>query len=300
LEGLPVEQVRVDLGSGEGLLRALEGCSWVFHAAGCYPRLRDQRKAAIERGVMSTRTVLKAIQQAKPARVVFTSSAATIRRLPAAPGTAQAGVPVRASTERDAEPWPLDGSRPLYATVKIAMEQEALQAVRAGLPAVIVNPSICIGEYDSHRLSGMLVLAYAKYRVPVTIRQMLNAVYTGDVGIGHVRAAQRGRIGERYLLSAWNLSLDEFARVVTRAMGRRVAPWCLPHGLAMAMAAGFEVTGLLTRTQPLLSRRVVKMMGTIGRLDNTKAILELGLPQTPIEEAIRRAIVWFRAHGHLS
>ena len=288
LDGLPVERVRVELEQGTGLREALDGCSWVFHAAGYYPRLRGRPQAAVERGVSSTRRILETIRQAKPARVVFTSSAATIQR-----------VTVRASTERNAELWPLDGPRPLYTMVKVAMEQEVLQAVRGGLPAVIVNPSICVGEYDVHRLSGLLVLAYAKYRVPITIHQMLNAIYTGDVGIGHVRAAQRGRIGERYILSAWNLPLDEFACLVTRAMGRRIAPVRLPHGLAMALAVGFEAVALLTFTQPLLSRRAVRTMGSIGRLDNTKAIQELDLPQTPIDEAIRRAIGWFRSAGHL-
>ena len=288
LEGLPLERVRVDLDTLDGLPEALEGCEWVFHAAGYYPGFRERRDRAFARAIDSTRRVLEAIRQARPSRVVFTSSAATIQRIPGRP-----------ATERDAERWPLTTWKPLYATLKIAMEHEVLGACGAGLPVVIVNPSLCLGEYDARPFSGRAILLFAKHRLPVYLDHRFNAVYTGDVGVGHVRAAQQGRVGERYLFACRNVSLKEFATLVANEAGMPPPRWRVPYRLALTAACATELLAWLTRTEPRLPRQAVHTARMGQQLDGSKAVRELGLPQTPIEEAIRRALAWFRQHGYL-
>lgn len=285
LDGLPVERVHVDLDTLAGVPEALDGCEWVFHAAGYYPDFRERRHRAIAHGVESTRRILDAIRNAHPERVVFTSSAATIQRIPG-----------HLATEQDAEPWPLTSGKPLYATVKIAMEHEVLQAAQAALPVVIVNPSLCIGEYDAHPFSGRIVLAFASGRLPAYLAHRFNAVYTGDVAIGHVRAAERGRVGERYLLACRNVTLKEFAELVARAAGVSAPRWRVPYHAALAAASLTELFAWLTGTEPVLPRQAVHATRMGQQLDGGKAVRELALPQTPLEEAIRRALVWFRAH----
>jgi dihydroflavonol-4-reductase len=267
---------------------ALRGRDWVFHAAAYYPGFRERREPAIARGVASAQRVLSVINDARPQRVVFTSSAATIRRSPG-----------RAATEQDAEPWPLSGWRPLYTTVKIAIEQEVLRAARSGLPAVIVNPSVCVGEYDARPFSGRLVLVFAKPYMPFYLDHGLNAIYTGDVGVGHVRAAQRGRADERYLLSCRNVTLLEFATLAAHAAGVSPPRWRVPYEAALAVAGVSEALAWLTRTEPLLPRAAVHTARSVQRLDGTKAVRELGLPQTPLEDAMRRAVAWFRKQKYL-
>ena len=285
LDGLPVERVRVDLDALDGLRQAVSGCDWVFHAAGTYPRGTERPDAAIERSVATLRGVFEELGRAGCARIVFTSSAAAIRRLPD-----------RLATEADAEPWPPTAWRPLYALVKTAMEQEALRAARAGLPVVIVNPSVCIGEYDAHAFSGRAVLMFAKGRLPFYLEYTMNVVYTGDVGIGHVRAAQRGRVGERYLLAGRNIALKEFAAIVARAAGTRPPRWRLPYPVAVTASWASEALAWATRTQPLLPRIAVHTTARQGPgLDASKARAELGLPQTSVEEAVTRAVGWFRS-----
>ena len=296
IEGLPIERVRVDLDSLEGLDAALDECGWVFHAAGYYPRFRTPRAPAIEQGAATTRRLLERLRRPSITRVVFTSSAATIRR-----------VPGRDATEDDAEPWPglRQGFgrqaptewRPVYSAVKIAMEQEALRAAAEGLPLIVVNPSVCIGEYDAHAFSGLAVLAFAKHRIPAYVDHVWNVVYTGDVGLGQVRAAERGRIGERYLLTGANISLREFAALVARASGVPPPRLRLPYRAVVAAAWISELAAWLTRTEPLLPRQTVYAARVDQRLDGTKARRELGLPQTSVEDAVARAVAWFRDHS---
>ena len=288
LEGLLIERTRVDLDTLEGLPQALEDCEWVFHAAGYDPGFRDRYQPAIARGIDSTRRVLDAFRRARPQCIVFTSSAATIRR-----------VPDRLATEADAEPWPLDGPRSLYATVKIAMEREVVQAAASGLPVVVVNPSVCLGEYDAHPFSGKLLLAFVKYRLPCYLEKAFNVVYTGDVGVGHVRAAMRGRIGERYLLTHRLLALKDLAELACREAGIPPPRIRLPLAVARAAAEASEAAAWMTRTEPLIPREMVRNTFIGQSLDGSKAVRELGLPQTPVEEAVRRALRWFAAHGYL-
>jgi len=288
LEGLPVEKVRVDLDRPEELKEALRGCRWIFHAAGYYPSNRQSRGEAILRGEESVRRVMEEIRRTGVKRVVFTSSAATLR--------AAVGHP---ATEADAEPWPLAHWRHLYAAVKIAMEQEALRAAHAGLPMVIVNPSLCIGEYDMHTFSGRAVLAFARYRPRWTTDTSFNIVYTGDVGVGHLRAAERGRVGERYLLAGRNVSLQEFGMLVAKELGIPPPRWRAPFSIAYLAACGAELFAWAAGREPFFTREEARRIRGGYLLDGSKAVRELGMPQTPPAEAIRRAVQWFRQQGIL-
>ncbi len=288
LEGLPVERVRLDLDVPGELKQALRGCPWVFHAAGYYPAPRQDREEAIRAGIGSARRVLEAARRSGAERVVFTSSAATIH--PAAG---------RAANESDAEPWPLTGWRHLYSTVKIAMEQEALRAARDGFPVVIVNPTLCIGEYDARTFSGKAVLAFARCRPRWYTDTAFNVVYTGDVGAGQVRAAESGRAGERYLLTGQNVSLKEFGTLVAREIGIAPPRWRAPYLAAYLAACGAEGFARLTGREPFFTREEVRRIRRGYLLDGSKAVRELGVPQTPAAEAIRRAVEWFRGQGIL-
>lgn len=288
LEGLSVQRVPVDLESGEGLAAALEGCPWVFHAAAYYPRGAVAPEAAVRRGTESVRRTCEAIRAAGARRLVFTSSAATIRHVPGRP-----------ATEADAEGWPPQSWRSLYAAVKIAEEAQVLALSRQGLPAVVVNPSLCVGEYDAHTFSGRAVLAFTRCWVPWVPETIFNVVYTGDVGVGHLRAAERGRVGQRYLLAAHNVPLRAFAAAVAKEVGLPPPRWRLPAAFAVAGAWGAEAWAKLRGRPPLYTRQEARRALQGYRLDSGKAVRELGLPQTPLEEAVRRAVAWFRESGLL-
>ena len=281
LEDLPIERVPVDLETGAGLPEALEGRQWVFHAAASYPSFRARREGALDAGLASTRRTLELIRRANPVRVVFTSSASTVER----------GIRQPASEPR--------GWRSLYAAVKTAIEREVQRAGQEGLPVTMVNPSVCLGEYDAHRFSGRAILLFATYRLPVYLDYRFDAIYTGDVGIGHVRAAERGRLGERYVLTTRQVSLKELWTRVGAAVGCAPPRWRVPYRLALAAALGTELAAWITGGEPLLPREAVPAPHPTAPLDGAPARRELALPQTPVDEAIRRALAWFKANGLL-
>ncbi len=288
LDGLAVETIQVNIEDPQQLRAVLDGCELVFHCAGYYPRLTDRRDRAIARGLEQVRRVFDEFQRAPQLqRVVYTSSAATI-------SSPTGGI----ATEEDREPWPLTSWRPLYATVKVAMEHAVTPYVEAGLPVVIVNPSVCIGEYDAHPFSGRLVLLFAKGKVPFYIDHQFNVVYTGDVGLGHILAAEQGRVGDHYLLVGQNLDVRTFAHLVAQQAGVRAPRWVIPHSIMVAASIMGELAAALTRTEPLLSRQAIRFAQRGHRLDGTKAQHELGMSQTPVAEAIRMALGWFQQHGY--
>ena len=290
LDGLPVEPVVLDLDGDPAALRdALKDCALVFHCAGFYPRFTDRRDQAVARGVAQVRRLFEVLCASRVERVVYTSSAATIA--PAPEG--------RLAAEAEHEPWPLTHWRPLYATVKIAMEHAVLDYARRGLPVVIVNPSLCVGEYDARPFSGRLLLLFANGRCPVYLEHQFNAVYTGDVGVAHVLAAERGRPGERYLLSDRNVTMGEWAKLVAHVAGARPPRWRIPYPLAIAASTAAELAATVMRTEPLFPLRAVQQARQGQRLDGSRARRELGMPHTLLEDAIRLALAWFKRHGYL-
>lgn len=277
LKDLPVERVRMDLNDIAQIRKAIEGCEWVFHCAGYYPLLR-QRTGAIQKGVESVRSVFGEARRSKVARIVFTSSIATFSRR---------------------EPGSTTGWKSLYASVKTAMEKEADEAIRSGVPIVLVNPALCIGEFDTHSFSGQAVLAVAKYRLPWTIHYPMHVVYTGDVGVGHVRAAQQGQVGKRYPLTGQDLSLKEFSQIVARVAGFKPPRWCLQKSIVFAAAWGVESLAKLTGAEPLWTRAEIREACNGFPLTGREETAHWEIPQTPIEEAVRRAVGWFRENGYL-
>jgi dihydroflavonol-4-reductase len=188
-----------------------------------------------------------------------------------------------------------------YKRSKFLAEREAEAAAARGMPVVIVNPSAPIGPWDwKPTPTGKMLVDYLRGRMVAYLDTGLNLVHVRDVARGHVLAAERGRIGERYILGhgAGNLGLREtFARLApyTGIPAPRVR---LPHAAALAIASACEAVSRVTGREPLASRTAVRMAGKRMFFDPGKAIRELGLPQTPVDEALRDAVDWFWAHGY--
>ncbi|MFN0121053.1 MAG: hopanoid-associated sugar epimerase [Blastocatellia bacterium] len=289
LAELPIEQVSGDLDSSSRLAEMIMGRDVVFHVAAHYSLWVRDARAIYHANVRGTENLLAAAKTAGARRFIHTSSVAAIG-VPA-PGTL-------ANEETQTTAAALVGD---YKKSKYLAEQAALAAARGGLDVVIVNPSTPIGAYDVKPTpTGEIILRFLQDRMPAYVRTGLNLIDVRDVARGHILAWQKGRTGERYILGNRNLTLREMLEMLAAITGKPAPRWRVPHALPLAVAWADEMA--LARwfgKTPQVSYYSVQMSRHAMYYDAARAIRELGLPQTPVEQALETAVRWFRDHGYV-
>ena len=198
LAGLPVEIVQGDLRFFDSVERAVNGCNEVYHVAADYRLWLTDPAPMYATNVDGTEHVIRAATGAGVSRIVYTSTVGAL-------GIPQGGV------GREDTPSSLAAMPGHYKRSKFMAEQAALKAARAGAPVVIVNPSTPIGALDFKPTpTGRIIVDFLNRRMPAYVETGLNIVDVEDVARGHLLAAERGRIGEKYILGGENLTLKEF------------------------------------------------------------------------------------------
>jgi len=288
VEGLPVELATGDVTDPASLESALSGVDTLYHAAADY-RLWAKHPLELYRcNVEGTDNVLKAAAEAGVRRVVYTSSVAALGL--ASNGTA-ASETTPASRER------IIGH---YKKSKYDAEQVARRWAEKGLPVVIVNPSTPIGELDIKPTpTGQMIVDFLNRRMPAYVDTGLNLVDVRDVALGHLLAAERGRVGDRYILGHRNMTLKEILDALARLTGLPSPSLRLPHWIPLCAAGVDTAFARLRGRAPRISVESVRMSAHRMFFSAGKAVTELGLPQTPVEEPLARAVEWFRAHGYV-
>ena len=287
LDGLDVEQAIGDVSDLASLVAAMRGCDVVYHAAAYYPHHSLDMAGSLRDAVSGMRNVFRAAAEAGVSRLVYTSTLTTIGP-PSEPG--------RLADERD---YYLPGSTDsAYFESKWAMEAEAWRASASGLPVVIVNPTAVLGPWDVKPTTGEILRNVAKGRIPVWLDLWVNIVDARDVGVGHVLAAERGQIGQRYILGGDNLALREALISATQAAGVRAPRWRVSPGMVPVLVKVAEALGRLPVVQPLPVEHL-KTMREWRALNTGKARQELGFEPRPCAETIRDTLVWFKEYGYL-
>lgn len=286
LKDLPVDWVKGSLDSPD-LGEQMCGCQVLFHVAAHYSLWQRDRDLLYQSNVLGTRRVLAAARTAGIERTVYTSSVAAI-------GVGDRG---RAVTESyQSPPEKLIGA---YKQSKYWAEQEVLEAVKLGQDVVIVNPSTPIGPWDSKPTpTGDIILRFLRRKMPAYVDTGLNLIDVRDVAWGHLLALERGKTGDRYLLGHKNLSLkailEELAGITGFPAPKIVLPFWLPF-----TAAWIEEKLLFPLGRaPSVPIDGVRMARHSMYYDASKAVCELGLPQSSIRQALDDAVRWFRAWGY--
>lgn len=288
LAGLDVELATGDVRERATLERALAGCDCLFHLAAAYALWTPDPQPIYDINVDGTANALAAARRAGVRRVVYTSSESTI-------GIARNGC--LGNEEMVVEPAQLAGH---YKRSKYLAEQVALRACRDGMEVVVVNPTTPIGRGDIRPTpTGQIVVDFLNGRMPAYVNTGLNLVDVEDVAVGHVLALEKGRPGERYILGNRNLTLKEILQALSRVTGRPAPRLRLPLWVALGAAYASEFAAQrLTGGPPRIPVTGVKVARHFRYFDCSKAVRELGMPQTPIEEALEKAVRWFREHGY--
>jgi dihydroflavonol-4-reductase len=289
LQGLDLEVAAGELAAVDSLERALENCAGLFHAAADY-RLGARDSAALYRtNVEGTRNILDAARRAGVARVVYTSSVATV------------GIPPDGSPGEERTPVALGNMIGHYKRSKFLAEEVARESARAGLAVIIVNPSTPVGPGDIKPTpTGQLVLDAASGRMPAYVDTGLNIVHVDDVAAGHLLAFERGTPGERYILGGQDLTLREILGQIAGLVGRSPPRVRLPYAAVLPMAHVAEAIAAVTGRAGRLTLEGVRMSRKRMFFSSAKAVQELGYRWRPPLEAFADALQWFRVHGRLA
>ena len=287
LAGLDLELWQGDLRDSAGLMQGLKGCDVLYHAAADY-RLWTREPAEMYRiNVDGTVAVLEAALENGLARVVYTSSVGTL------------GNPGDGTPGNEATPVSLADMVGHYKKSKFLAEREAERFVARGLPLVIVNPSTPVGPLDIKPTpTGKIIVDFLNRRMPAYLDTGLNIIAVEDCARGHVLAEQKGQVGRKYILGNTNLTLREIFATLAGITGLPAPKVRLPYTPILLAAYINEGISKITGREPLIPLAGVQMAAKFMYFDPSRAVRDLGLPQTPIAEALQRAVEWFRQNGY--
>ncbi|GMV81197.1 MAG: epimerase [Planctomycetota bacterium] len=281
-----IEKVEADLRDKASLERAVKGCSMLFHVAADYRFDVADPDEMYKSNVEGTRNLLEAAGAAGVARIVYTSTVGCI------------GLPESGALGTEETPVSLEKMVGTYKRTKFQAELVALELSKR-LPIVVVNPTAPVGERDVKPTpTGDMIVRFLRRKMPAVIDTGLNLIDVRDCADGHLRAAERGRTGQRYILGCRNQTLLDICQSLGRITGLKPPSVTMPW--FVAYLAGFFDTkiSLLRGKTPSISLESVRMAKKRMFVDGSKAVRELALPQTPPEEALSRAVQWFRANGY--
>ncbi|MEQ1657128.1 MAG: hopanoid-associated sugar epimerase, partial [Nitrospira sp.] len=287
LQQFKIDGAYGDLRDKESLRKALTGCGQLYHVAAHYALWARNPAIFYDVNVTGTKNLMEAARDVGTERIVYCSTIGAI------------GLPPGGGLGTEDTPVSLEQMAGHYKRSKYLAEQEVLKLAKQGLPVVIVNPSAPVGEGDVKPTpTGQMIVEFMKGRMPAYIETGMNIVDVDDVAAGHLLAMQKGRIGERYILGTKNLMLRDIFEILSRLTGVAMPSVKLPRELILPLAYLNLAFSWVTGIPPRIPLAGVKMAKYKMHYDCSKAIRELGIPQTPPEVALEKAVRWFRDHKY--
>jgi dihydroflavonol-4-reductase len=289
LAGLNVEYFEGDLRDRSSLERAVCGVRRVFHVAADYRLWAPLPEEIYQNNVEGTRKLLDAVAAVNSSveRVVYTSTVATI------------AVPRHGALPNENTHATCDEMIGHYKRSKFLAEQVAVEAAAAGVPVVIVNPTAPVGPWDwKPTPTGRIILDFLKGKMPAYVDTGLNVAPVEDIAAGHLLAAEKGRVGERYILGGRNMTLKQILDALSAITGRPAPRVRLPHAVALAAGYADQLFSRLAGRQPQIPVEGVKMSRHRMFVESDKAARELGYNPGSVEAALERAVRWYEQHGY--
>lgn len=295
-QGKPLDDGQVTLGSitdHAAVRRAMTGVDRVFHAA-ANPNLWAPEPGQFnEVNFVGTCRVLEEAARRGLQRIIYTSTESILKSVRVPRRSPCSMIDETASLKLDDMPGP-------YCRSKFRAEEAARQAAASGLPVVIVNPTMPLGPGD--RLltpPTKMVLGFVNGRIPAYLNCEFNLVDARDAALGHILAAEHGRIGERYILGATNIELRELLRELSVLTGHRMPSLRIPYGVALSAALVSETIANFRRRPPVAPITGVRLARNSMAFDCTKARTELRWQARPLRQTLYDALVWLREAGLL-
>ena len=278
-----------DLCDLETLRPAVEGCTALFHCAADYRLWSPDPAELYASNVKGTRSLLEAARQAGVRRAVYTSSVGAL------------GLPDGGGSGYEETPSSLDKMIGHYKRSKFLAEEVAREMNSPEMEVVIVNPSTPIGPGDIKPTpTGKMIVDFLNGRMPAYLDTGLNLVAVEDVAEGHRLAFEKGQPGRRYILGCRNMTLHLILKMLADVAGLPAPRWQIPYSVAYAAALVSTEVGSLRKQPPGITLESVRMAHSHMFFDSSRAVHELGMPQSDIRSALTRAAAWFLTNGYVT
>lgn len=288
IDDLDMEKAYGDIRDSESVKSALKDCDTLYHTAALYALWAPDNKVFYEINVEGTKIALYAALEQGVEKVVYTSTIGALCVYRA---------DIRANEKSVYNLWNIGDH---YSWSRYLGEIIAIEIYKKGLPLVIVNPAQVIGARDIKPTpSGKIIVDVLNKKMLGYIDGGLNLVDVEDVARGHILAARKGKIGERYILGNEDMSVEDYFKLIEEVSGVKTLKFKIPYPVAIVLAYTYKFIADVTRKAPLTTPSLVRMGSKYAYCDVSKAVNELGLPQTPIKTTIEKAINWFRENGYV-
>src|SRR5271165_1626843 len=288
ISDLPLEYVTGDLRDAASLERAMAGVQRVYHVAADYRLWAKKPQDIYDSNVGGTKNLLAAAKRAGVEQLIYTSTVATI------------------AVDRPELPNEFTGAKleemvGHYKRSKWMAEREALQAAKEGLPVIVAMPTTPVGPWDwKPTPTGKIILDFLNGKMPGYVETGLNFVGVEECAAGHLLVAERGQVGERYLLGAENLTLKEMLDTLAKITGLPAPGMKIPHRVALGVAYVESTLSRLVGREPQIPVEGVKIAQHKMFVDASRAKRELGFEPGPVAAALERAVRWYQANGYVS
>ena len=285
---LSLEYVTGDLRDPASLERAMKGVKRVFHVAADYRLWAKRSREIYDSNVGGTKNLLEAAKRAGVEQLIYTSTVATIA----------VDRPQLPNEFTDARLEEMVGH---YKRSKWMAEREVLNAAKNGLPVIVAMPTTPVGPWDwKPTPTGKIILDFLNGKMPGYVETGLNFVGVEECAAGHLLIAEKGKVGERYLLGGENLTLKAMLDILARITGLRAPSLKIPHGLALGVAYANTVFSRLLGREPGIPIEGVKIARHMMFVDSSRAQRELGFKSGPVAAALERAVRWYDANGYIA
>ncbi len=290
LDDLKIKRVYANLNDLDSLTKAFTDMDWVFQAAAYYPKTAFHKQQHLNLARKELENVLTALKQSNIKRLVYTSSLTTI-------GKSKNNEPATEKNYYDLykhDPHP-------YFLVKYVSEEMIGEAVnKHKLPIVMVNPTGCFGPYELKPKKNCLIPQLIEKKVPVLVNNAMNVVDTSDVARGQILAAEKGHVGERYILGGHNTTLKEVVSEICRVAGVRGPLLSVPVTAGLALCYADEALSLFLKKSPNFPALALRFIQHGQHLSIAKAQTELGYTVSPMQLCYEKAIAWYKKIGYVN
>jgi len=287
LEGLDIEFFEGSVLDATGVGTAMEGAGVVYHLAAKIDLSPRKDPMMYATNVDGTRKIVDACLS-RGLRLVHTSS--------------------HHALEREPLDQPLTEDKPLalnekceYHRSKAIGETIVLDACQRGLDAVIVNPGSMIGPYDFEpSMIGAALIDMYFGRVPVLLDLLSDYVDVRDVANGMIAAAEKGRSGERYLLTGDVIPIMEMVALYGELTGAKVPTRALPLWVGWVLLPFALAGSAVTKRDPFITADILRASVSNEVVSRDKASRELGYEIRSLRESLTDAVAWYRQRGWLT